>query len=127
MLKTRQETNCATWRRLALAGLLAAVTGIAAPAVAADRFVPAPPEAGSDIPKATSKFGMRPYADNTFYIIGMKKGWFDEVGIKFDPPPYGIKANRPALDAILRYHHEQGITDRRFRVEDVFAPCLLDT
>ena len=41
--------------------------------------------------------------------------------------PYGIKANRPALDAILRYHHEQGITDRRFRVEDVFAPCLLDT
>jgi 4,5-dihydroxyphthalate decarboxylase len=41
--------------------------------------------------------------------------------------PYGIKANRPALDAILRYHHEQGITDRRFRVEDVFAPCLMDT
>ena len=41
--------------------------------------------------------------------------------------PYGIKANRPALDAILRYHHEQGITDRRFRVEDIFAPCLLDT
>jgi 4,5-dihydroxyphthalate decarboxylase len=41
--------------------------------------------------------------------------------------PYGIKANRPALDAILRYHHEQGITDRRFRVEDVFASCLLDT
>ena len=41
--------------------------------------------------------------------------------------PYGIKANRPALDAILRYHHEQGITDRRFRVEDVFAACLLDT
>jgi 4,5-dihydroxyphthalate decarboxylase len=41
--------------------------------------------------------------------------------------PYGIKANRPALDAILRYHHEQGITHRRFRVEDVFAPCLLDT
>ena len=41
--------------------------------------------------------------------------------------PYGIRANRPALDAILRYHHEQGITDRRFRVEDVFAACLLDT
>ena len=36
---------------------------------------------------------MRPYADNTFYIIGMKKGWFDEVGVKFEPAPYGLKAN----------------------------------
>jgi 4,5-dihydroxyphthalate decarboxylase len=41
--------------------------------------------------------------------------------------PYGIKANRAALDAILRYHHEQGLTDRRFQIEDVFAPGLLDT
>lgn len=62
-------------------------------ALAADRFVPAPPESGTDIPKATIKFGMRPYADNTFYYIGMKKGWFDDVGISFDPAPYGLKAN----------------------------------
>lgn len=41
--------------------------------------------------------------------------------------PYGIKANRAALDAILRYHHEQGMTDRRFRIEDVFVTDLLDT
>jgi len=41
--------------------------------------------------------------------------------------PYGIKANRAALDAILRYHHEQGLTDRRFQIEDVFALGLLDT
>lgn len=41
--------------------------------------------------------------------------------------PYGISANRSALDAILRYHHEQGITKRRFAVEDLFVPYLLDT
>ena len=41
--------------------------------------------------------------------------------------PYGMKANRAALDAILRYHHEQGLTKRRFTVEDLFVPYLLGT
>jgi hypothetical protein len=41
--------------------------------------------------------------------------------------PYGIQANRKALDAILRYHHEQGLTKRRFTVEEIFVPYLLDT
>jgi 4,5-dihydroxyphthalate decarboxylase len=41
--------------------------------------------------------------------------------------PYGIAKNRAALDAILRYHHEQGITTRRFALEDVFFDALLDT
>jgi hypothetical protein len=41
--------------------------------------------------------------------------------------PYGVKANRDAIDAILRYHHEQGLTSRRFAVDDIFVPYLLDT
>ena len=41
--------------------------------------------------------------------------------------PYGIKANHGAIDAVLRYHHEQGLTARRFTIEDVFVPDLLDT
>ena len=41
--------------------------------------------------------------------------------------PYGIAANRIALDAVLRYHHEQGLTKRRFTIEDIFVPELLDT
>ena len=41
--------------------------------------------------------------------------------------PYGINANRAALDAVLRYHHEQGLTRRRFTIEEVFAPALLET
>ena len=41
--------------------------------------------------------------------------------------PYGIRANRRSIDAVLRYHYEQGITDRLFTVEDVFVPELLTT
>ena len=36
--------------------------------------------------------------------------------------PYGIKANRRALDVCLRYNFEQGITKRLFRCEDIFVP-----
>jgi 4,5-dihydroxyphthalate decarboxylase len=41
--------------------------------------------------------------------------------------PYGVRANRAAIDVILRYHSEQGLTKRRFAIEDVFFPGLLDT
>lgn len=41
--------------------------------------------------------------------------------------PYGIDANRPAIEAFLRYQHEQGLSPRRRTVEEVFAPDLLDT
>ena len=41
--------------------------------------------------------------------------------------PYGIGANRAAIDVVLRYHHEQGLTKRRFAIEDIFVPGLLDT
>ena len=41
--------------------------------------------------------------------------------------PYGIAANRAAIDAVLRYHHEQGLTRGRFNIEELFVPALLDT
>jgi len=41
--------------------------------------------------------------------------------------PYGIERNRAAIEAILRYHQEQGLTRRRFAIEEVFVPCLLGT
>ena len=84
--------------QVALAALL---IGGSAAAETSDRFTPAPPEPGTDIPAATVKFGMRPYADNTFYVIGMKKGWFQDVGINFDPAPYGLKANDTNVTALL--------------------------
>ncbi len=39
--------------------------------------------------------------------------------------PYGISANRTALETYLRYHYEQGLSSRPWAVEEVFA--LLDT
>ena len=41
--------------------------------------------------------------------------------------PYGIAANRAALDAYLRYHYEQGLSTRQWKIEDVFVPELLDS
>jgi 4,5-dihydroxyphthalate decarboxylase len=42
-----------------------------------------------------------------------------------DPWPYGVEANRKTLEAFLRYHHEQGLSPRRLRPEDLFAPETL--
>ncbi len=41
--------------------------------------------------------------------------------------PYGVDPNRHVLDAFLRYHHEQGLSKRKLRVEELFAPETLDT
>ncbi|MEU1802812.1 4,5-dihydroxyphthalate decarboxylase [Streptomyces sp. NPDC019937] len=41
--------------------------------------------------------------------------------------PYGVGANRKAIDTFLRYHHEQGLSKRRLTCEDIFVPELLDT
>ena len=41
--------------------------------------------------------------------------------------PFGLKANRKSIDAYLRYHREQGLSKRRYTVEDIFVPSMLDT
>ncbi len=41
--------------------------------------------------------------------------------------PYGLEANRKALDTYLRYHFEQGLSKRRMTCEDIFVPALLAT
>jgi hypothetical protein len=41
--------------------------------------------------------------------------------------PYGINANRKALETLLRYQYEQGITNRLFKVDEIFVPELLNT
>ena len=40
--------------------------------------------------------------------------------------PYGFAANRHVQDTFLRYHHEQGLSKRRLRPEELFAPETLD-
>jgi 4,5-dihydroxyphthalate decarboxylase len=39
---------------------------------------------------------------------------------------YGVEGNRAALEAFLRYHHEQGLSARRFTPEELFAPEALE-
>ena len=41
--------------------------------------------------------------------------------------PYGLTANRKAVDTFLRYHFEQGLSKRRLACEDIFVPELLET
>ncbi|HEX5607935.1 MAG TPA: ABC transporter substrate-binding protein, partial [Candidatus Binatia bacterium] len=42
-----------------------------------------------------------------------------------DPFPYGIKANQAMLDTITRYSHEQGLTPRQMKPEELFAEQTL--
>ena len=69
----------------------------------------------------------------TFNNMAIMLPWFsklideDRSLLGEDWWPYGMEANRKAVDAVLRYHHEQGFTKRRLTCEDIFAKELLDT
>jgi 4,5-dihydroxyphthalate decarboxylase len=43
-----------------------------------------------------------------------------------DPFSYGIKANRPMLQTIIDFSHEQGLTREKLKLEELFAPSTLD-
>jgi 4,5-dihydroxyphthalate decarboxylase len=43
-----------------------------------------------------------------------------------DPFPYGIAANRPMLETLIAYSHEQGLTPEKQKIEDLFAESTLD-
>jgi len=91
-----------------------------APAVAAaDLYQPVPPEPGTEVPQASIKFGMRPYADNTFYIIAMKKGWFKDVGVNIVPPPYGLKVTDTNVVALL--------LNGQLDISSEYCPLMLPT
>src|SRR3972149_3412702 len=86
-------------------------------AAPSDRYVPAQPEPGTAIPEASVRFGMRPYADNTFYVVAMKKGWFKDVGITITPQPYGLKVTDAVVVSLLL---KQGLD-----ISSEFGPLLL--
>lgn len=43
-----------------------------------------------------------------------------------DPFPYGIKANRKMLETIIDYSYEQGLTKKKAKIEELFAPPTLE-
>ncbi len=67
-------------------------------------------ETGS--PKASFAW-LQPLIEEEQSIIG--KDWY----------PYGIEQNRPSIDALLQYTYEQGLSDRRLAIDDLFAPSTL--
>jgi len=99
-IKQKLDWTSRTLKRTALA---LAVTALSTGAGLAQStpFQPAEPEAGTELPQATVNFGMRPFADNTFYVIAMKKGWFEDVGIKIGPEELGMKINDTNGSALL--------------------------
>ncbi len=110
-------------RRAASVAALASIFGLGAAGLAAanaaDVYHPAAAEGGTDVPAAKVTFGMRPYADNTFYIIGMKKGWFKDVGITILPEPEGLKVTDTNVVALLL----NGQVD----MSSEFCPLILST
>ena len=43
-----------------------------------------------------------------------------------DPLPYGVKANKDALETCARYSYEQGLSSRQVDLEEVFVASTLD-
>jgi 4,5-dihydroxyphthalate decarboxylase len=43
-----------------------------------------------------------------------------------DPMAYGVKATRKVLETIADYVHEQGLTERRVAIEELFASSTMD-
>lgn len=124
-----------TWRTAALGlTVLAAGSGLTAcgsddeepttaaagttPAATGEGFPTVTPEPGTDIPKATVKLGLRPYADNAFEYLGIKNGLYAANGIEITPKPYGIKNNDQAIAQMLNGTVE---------VQAMYAPSLVPT
>src|SRR5690348_4818783 len=124
-LPALRKTNVLTRRSLlrwaqAVMGCLAAMLiAVAAHAAEPDLYRPAPPEPGTEIPAADVRFGMRPYADNTFYVVAMKKGWFKDVGITIQPPPLGLKVTDTNVVALL--------LNGQLDISSEFCPLIMPT
>ena len=62
----------------------------------------------------TALFFGREYLETTQKMFGQ------------DPFPYGVKANRKMVQTIIDFSHEQGLTEKKMAVEDLFAESTLD-
>ena len=64
------------------------------------------------------------YRGTLRYMLPWMTAELDEIDAVFggDPWPYGIEANRPTLNALVRYLEEQGVIAKAPRVDDLFVP-----
>lgn len=64
------------------------------------------------------------YTGALAYMLPWLPADLDEINdvMGGDPWPYGVEPNRPTLEALVTYLHEQGLTDRRVAIEEIFVP-----
>ena len=64
------------------------------------------------------------YRGTLRYMLPWMTAELDEIEAVFggDPWPYGVEANRPTLNALVRYLEEQGVIAKAPRVDDLFVP-----
>ncbi len=43
-----------------------------------------------------------------------------------DPKAYGVRASRKVIETIAQFVHEQGLTERQVKVDELFAPATLE-
>lgn len=56
------------------------------------------PQSGNAKPQLTKvRFGMLPYGDHTYAVIGVRKGWFQDVGINLEFRPVKVEDTVPFL------------------------------
>lgn len=88
-------------RRVAVLGVAAAVIGALLVGCSSGTAAPAPSATmpsglatpGTDIPTTTVDLGLSPYGDELLSVAAINRGYFDEVGIKFNPAPNGQQTN----------------------------------
>jgi 4,5-dihydroxyphthalate decarboxylase len=64
------------------------------------------------------------YAGTLRYMLPWMLAEIEEIKAVFgdDCWPYGVEANRPTLEALLRYLQEQGVIAKAPRIDELFAP-----
>ncbi len=76
--------------------------------------------------EAAKQIGMARLRRATSPALGLPwlEDALEEIDDRFggDPFPYGFEANRPILEAMVGFSHEQGLSDALLRPQDLFAP-----
>jgi 4,5-dihydroxyphthalate decarboxylase len=64
------------------------------------------------------------YPGTLRYMLPWMGSEIEEIDEVFggDPWPYGVEANRPTLNALVRYLEEQGVITKAPRVDELFVP-----
>lgn len=62
-----------------------------------------------------------------FSVVYLRERMKEQLRDWGDPWRYGIEANKSAIDAFIRYNHEQGMIGSKMSCDQIFAAGTLDT